>query len=159
MYTTTYERAQQYKGTYTESNSQNSHSQKHKEVSISLQTPFFFAMRSCEYLSVSQAEKRRTDIIRLRNIRFFRAGVEMSHNNPSLTSADSVSITFEWQKKDERSETVTLTFQPIIPFSPLQNSGQPLSDESEVTIAPTMILLYLPSGGILIESNTYHPRK
>lgn len=68
---------------------------------------FFFAMRSCEYLSVSQAEKRRTDIIRLNNIRFFRAGVEMSHINPNLTSADSVSITFEWQKKDERSETVT----------------------------------------------------
>jgi len=53
---------------------------------------FFFAMRStCEYLSVSQAEKRRTDVVRLQNIRFFRAGVEMSHYNPNLTSADSVS--------------------------------------------------------------------
>lgn len=68
---------------------------------------FFFAMRSCEYLLVTQAEKRRTDIIRLRNIRFFKEGIEMSHNNPNLISADSVSITFEWQKKDERSETVT----------------------------------------------------
>ena len=68
---------------------------------------FFFAMRSCEYLLVPQAEKRRTDIVRLRNIRFFKLGVEISHTNPDLTSADSVSITFEWQKKDERMDTVT----------------------------------------------------
>ena len=69
---------------------------------------FFFAMRSCEYLLVPQAEKRRTDIIRLRNICFFKLGVEIhSHINPDLTSADSVSITFEWQKKDERMDTVT----------------------------------------------------
>ena len=68
---------------------------------------FFFAMRSCEYLKVPQAEKRRTDILRLRNIRFFRNGREMSHNNPWLEFADCVSITFDWQKKDERMDTVT----------------------------------------------------
>ena len=68
---------------------------------------FFFAMRSCEYLKVPQAEKRRTDVLRLRNIRFFRNGREMTHNNPWLEYADCVSVTFEWQKKDERMDTVT----------------------------------------------------
>ena len=64
-------------------------------------------MRSCEYLKVPQAEKRRTDVLRLRNIRFFRNGREMTHNNPWLEYADCVSVTFEWQKKDERMDTVT----------------------------------------------------
>jgi hypothetical protein len=68
---------------------------------------FFFAMRSCEYLKVKQAEKQRTDILRLRNIRFFKKGTLLSHNNKSISTADNVSITFEFQKKDERDDTVT----------------------------------------------------
>ena len=68
---------------------------------------FFFACRSCEYLKVPQAEKRRTDILKLRNIRFFRRGRLLSHSDPKLDSADCVSITFEFQKKDERNDTVT----------------------------------------------------
>ena len=68
---------------------------------------FFFACRSCEYLKVPQAEKRRTDILRLRNIRFFRNGRRMELNSPFLEYADCVSITFDWQKKDERQDTVT----------------------------------------------------
>ena len=68
---------------------------------------FFFAMRSCEYLLVPQSEKRRTDILRLRNIRFFTEGIETSHDSPDLEFADCVSITFEFQKKDERNDTVT----------------------------------------------------
>eukprot|EP00956_Cyclotella_meneghiniana_P034348 scaffold103894_cov40-Cyclotella_meneghiniana.AAC.3 len=67
---------------------------------------FFFAMRSCEYLKVPQAEKRRTDILRLRNIRFFRNGVELPHSHPQLETAEVVSITFEKQKKDEKMDTV-----------------------------------------------------
>ena len=45
---------------------------------------YFFACRSCEYLQVPQAEKRRTDILRIRNIRFFSKGREMSHGDPRL---------------------------------------------------------------------------
>ena len=33
---------------------------------------FFYACRSCEYLLVPQSEKRRTDVLRLRGIRFFQ---------------------------------------------------------------------------------------
>lgn len=77
---------------------------------------FFYAMRSCEYLKVQQAEKRRTDILRLRNFRFFTDGIEMSHDHPLLEYCDCVSITFEWQKKDERDDTVTqlTTGDPLI---------------------------------------------
>ena len=68
---------------------------------------FFFAMRSCEYLLVPQSEKRRIDILRLKNIRFFTEGIETSHDSPDLEFADCVLITFEFQKKDERNDTVT----------------------------------------------------
>jgi len=56
---------------------------------------FFFACRSCEYLKVPQSEQRRTDIIRIRNIRFLLDGVVLSHSYPRLEFADCVSITFE----------------------------------------------------------------
>jgi hypothetical protein len=68
---------------------------------------FFFACRSCEYLKVPQAEKRRTDILRLRNICFFLDGRELPHDHRDLERADCVSITFEKQKKDEKLDTVT----------------------------------------------------
>ena len=68
---------------------------------------FFWAMRSCEYLLVPQSEKRRTDILRIGNIRFFKDGFSLCHSNPLCESADCVAITFEFQKKDERNDTVT----------------------------------------------------
>ena len=68
---------------------------------------FFFAKRSCEYLKVPQHEKRRTDILRLRNVRFFRNGKLLSHSDPHLEYADCVSKTFERQKKDEKFDTIT----------------------------------------------------
>eukprot|EP00957_Ditylum_brightwellii_P115223 8787505-Ditylum_brightwellii.AAC.1 len=68
---------------------------------------FFFACRSCEYLKVPQAEKKRTDVLRLRNIRFHRNGRVMKHNNPWIKFSDCVSITFEFQKNHERDNTVT----------------------------------------------------
>ena len=64
-------------------------------------------MRSCEYLLVPQAEKRRTDILRLENIRFFKDSILLEHINPQCKFADSVAITFEFVKKDERNNTVT----------------------------------------------------
>jgi hypothetical protein len=67
---------------------------------------FFFAMRSCEYLKVPQAEKRRTDILRLRNVRFIKDGKALPHDSDFLHLADCVAVTFEMQKKDEKSDTV-----------------------------------------------------
>ena len=56
---------------------------------------------------MQQWEKRRTDILRLRNIRFTRDGRVLPHDHPFLHLADTVSSTFEWQKKDERNDTIT----------------------------------------------------
>ena len=65
---------------------------------------FFFAMRSCECSRVSG--ERRTKLLRLRNIQFYRGRRRMCHNDRSLLSADSVSVTFEFQKNDERDVTI-----------------------------------------------------
>jgi len=71
-------------------------------------------MRSCEYLKVSG--KRRTKTICLENIRFFRNKWELPHDHPELHLADSVSITFIFQKNDERDATVTqhCTLDPLL---------------------------------------------
>jgi len=65
---------------------------------------FFFACRSCEYLSVSG--QRRTKLLCLRNIRFYMNKRELPHSDPDLANADRVSVTFEFQKNDEREDTV-----------------------------------------------------
>jgi hypothetical protein len=66
-------------------------------------------MRSCEYLKVPEAEKKQTDILRLRNIKFYDdEGALVPHSSPNLANnARNVSITFERQKKDERMDNVT----------------------------------------------------
>jgi hypothetical protein len=69
---------------------------------------FFFAMRSCEYLRVPASEQRRTKLLRLQNLRFFRARVLLLHDDPTLHLADSVSINFEFQKNDERDAIITM---------------------------------------------------
>ena len=66
---------------------------------------FFFAMRSCEYSTTSG--ERRTKLLRLRNIRFFDGHRQVPHHCPHLAQADSISITFEYQKNDLRDVTVT----------------------------------------------------
>ena len=50
---------------------------------------------------VLQVENRRTDILRLRYLRIFKDGRELQHSTPYLEYADCVSVTLEWQKKDE----------------------------------------------------------
>ena len=45
--------------------------------------------------------------MRLRCLRFFKDGRETQHSDTYLEYAHCVSITFEWQKKDKRNDTVT----------------------------------------------------
>lgn len=68
---------------------------------------FFFACRSCEYLKVPQSDQRRTKILCLRNIRFFKDGRLIPSPSQELESADSVTITFEMQKNDLKHDSVT----------------------------------------------------
>jgi hypothetical protein len=67
----------------------------------------FHCMRSCEYIKVPAAEKRRTDILKIRNLKFRKNGAIVPHDSPELEYSDNISITFEKQKKDERDDTVT----------------------------------------------------
>jgi hypothetical protein len=75
---------------------------------------FFFAMRSCEYTETSG--ERRTKILTLANLRFFRNRIEIPHDHPDLHLADCVAITFIFQKNDERDATVTMwrTLDPTL---------------------------------------------
>jgi hypothetical protein len=73
-------------------------------VSQLLTGAFFFAMRSCEYLKVRG--ERRTKLLRLRNFQFFRGNCRLNYNDPALVLADSVAITFEFQKNDQRNEVI-----------------------------------------------------
>jgi hypothetical protein len=68
---------------------------------------FFWCMQSCEYSDV-QGE-RRTKILCVRNIRFFNNNNrDVSTDYSNLHSAaTTVSITFEFQKKEARSDTVS----------------------------------------------------
>jgi hypothetical protein len=71
-----------------------------------LRGAFFFGMRSCEYLEVQGP--RRTKRLCLKNIRFFIKNRELPHSSHLLHLADSVTVTFEFQKTDERDAMVTM---------------------------------------------------
>ena len=69
---------------------------------------------------VPQEEKRRTNILRLRCLIFFKDGREIQHSDPYLKYADFVSINFEWQKKDKRNDTVTQLYLENIIICPVR---------------------------------------
>jgi hypothetical protein len=75
---------------------------------------FFFAMRSCEYLSVSG--QRKTKLLVVRNIRFFMGKRRVQHDDKNLHLSTSVSITFEEQKRGSKNDTIThhRTNDPIL---------------------------------------------
>jgi hypothetical protein len=66
----------------------------------------FFACRSCEYSKVPRREQKRTKLLCLRNIRFFKDGHLLLASLDNVELADSVAITFEMQKNDMKHETV-----------------------------------------------------
>jgi len=57
---------------------------------------------------VAKPDQRRTKILRLRNVRFFRGVDQLGHDHRELEFADCVALTFERQKKDKKMDTVTL---------------------------------------------------
>jgi hypothetical protein len=81
---------------------------------------FYFAMRSCEYVKVPQAQKRRTDILRKRNLTFLKKGKIIPHDSPELEYADCLTITFEFQKKDEKNDSVTMHATGHITMCPVR---------------------------------------
>jgi hypothetical protein len=79
---------------------------------------FFFACRSCEYLKVSKPHDKRTKLLTLQNIAFFKNGHRLHHRLHSsvLHTAESVSITFESQKNERKFDTITQwrTSHPVL---------------------------------------------
>jgi hypothetical protein len=66
---------------------------------------WFFAMHSCEYSKVYG--DRCTKLLRLENLQFIRDKKELPLKHPELHLADTISITFYFQKNDERDAVVT----------------------------------------------------
>ena len=66
---------------------------------------FFFAMRSCEYLTVQG--RRKTKLLAVKNICFFLGRKCMDHSDANLHLASSVSITFEEQKRGTKNDTIS----------------------------------------------------
>jgi hypothetical protein len=66
---------------------------------------FFFAMQLCEYTKVTG--DRCTKLLCLENLCFFHGEQEIRHSHHDLHLADTISITFIFQKNDERDGTVT----------------------------------------------------
>ena len=75
---------------------------------------FFYAMQSCEYLTVTGP--RKTKIARVENIRFHLNGHEIPVTARNLARADTVSITFVEQKSDIKNQTITMycTDDPLL---------------------------------------------
>ena len=73
-------------------------------------------MRCCEYLKVSASEQRSTKVLTLHNLRFFQHGNKLPHHHPELHAADTITITFIFQKNDERNEDITMhcTLNPLL---------------------------------------------
>jgi len=67
---------------------------------------FFFCMRSCEYSDV-QGE-RRTKLLCVRNLRFFTSdNHDITNDTENLHFAETVTITFEFQKRDVRNDIIS----------------------------------------------------
>jgi hypothetical protein len=82
--------------------------QSHLDESIAwiLTLAYFWCMRSYEYLDV-QGEHR-TKILCIRNFRFFnRHNKDISTDLNLLSEATTVSITFEFQKRNVRNDTIS----------------------------------------------------
>ena len=67
---------------------------------------FFFGMRSCEYLNVEGT--RKTTKLTVNDIRFFKNNIELKDkSNDFILFADTVSITFRFQKNKRKMITVS----------------------------------------------------
>jgi hypothetical protein len=99
-------------------------------------------MRSCEYLSVSG--ERRAQLLCLRNVRFFLRRQELPHLDPRLALANTITIAFEYQKRDEHNETVTQ-----------HKAGDPLLCPVQIWVAVVQRVRAYPGSDNDLEVNTF----
>ena len=79
--------------------------EKDKHIADLVGGAFFHACRSCEYSKV-QGE-RKTRIIEVGNIQFYKGRRALSHRDPLLADADTVTITFVLQKNNVKYDSIT----------------------------------------------------
>jgi hypothetical protein len=115
-------------------------------------------MRSCKYLKVPTAEKQRTDILRLRNLKFQKNGAIVPHDSPELKYSENISITFEKQKKDKRDNTAVTQWSTSHALLNPVRSWAAVVNASEATLAQTTTHQSLQSGET-IESNISQAKK
>jgi hypothetical protein len=106
-------------------------------------------MRSCEYLEVTGP--RRTKGLCLMNLRFLIKNRELLHSSHILYLADSVTVTFEFRKTDERDEMVTMhsSGDPVLcPVLGWSSVVRRLLTYNGVTPAMPVSTYKLPSGSL-----------
>jgi len=69
---------------------------------------------------VAKPDQWRTEILTLRNVRFFRGVEQFGHDHRELEFADCIALTFERQKKDEKMDTVTLMASQVARLCPVR---------------------------------------
>jgi hypothetical protein len=88
---------------------------------------FFFAMRSCEYLRTTGT--RRTNPLRMCDFTFRdRFNRIVPHSDSNLHLAESVSITFRFQKRDIRDDTITQSRSGHKSFCPVVACAQIINE-------------------------------
>jgi hypothetical protein len=85
---------------------------------------FFFACRSCEYCHVDNAQDRRTQVLELRDIIFRKDNKTLAHNDPNLHLADTVTLIFRWQKRDQRDDMITQHNNHDVNFNPVHATAE-----------------------------------
>ena len=110
---------------------------------------YFFAMRSCEYLKTS-GDDRKTKPLRLRNLVFRdRRNRIIPHDSPNLHLAKTITIAFEFQKKDLRDDSVTQSWSghplccPVLAAAAIVRRLRSFSSDPD-----TFLYSYLDSQGI-----------
>jgi hypothetical protein len=103
---------------------------------------FFFAMHSCEYLTVTG--ERRTKRLHLGNLQLLWNKRTVQLDDPFLALCDTISITFEFQKNEERDETVVM-----------HCSGDPLLCPIRAWAAVVMRILSYPGTSATTYVNAY----
>ena len=70
-----------------------------------LLSAFFFTMRSCKYVKV--LGECQMKLLTLLNIHFYMHHHLLPHDNSHHAQADTVSITFKFQKHEEKDDIIT----------------------------------------------------
>lgn len=97
----------------------------------------YFAMRSCKYLKVPRQDDKKTKQLTLSNIRFYSDGHLIAHSSPNLSTAASISITFESQKNSRKFDTITqwhTTHQTLCPVKQWASLVQRIKSYPNATI-------------------------